>query len=315
MKKIIIMIMICVLALASFTGCQKKEGKVYTMAVLPQESGTVEAGIVAVNEEMNKALEPFNASVEMILVDDYSVVSESVLTGTAEFAAYSAATYLKAHAENDKILPLFVHTPEGDTGKGGYWAYIAVHVDEKDEFEGLGAEEALLKLRDKSFSFVSSTSTSGRLVPTTTLWNAIGPDGKGIVDSKKQIFEENSDNGGYFSEIIFAGTHPASVEMILNKKAYAGAYCCDYGDERADELYVIAESLVPCDPYWMNTENIEQEHIDAIIAHFENITPENAVEGLYDDDTTDYSVLHSEDRFVAVDHELYSFLEKMYEGE
>lgn len=318
MKKYVALALVVIVVIAVMAGFHKDGEQIeYILASLPNDGGEMTEATGYIIEEMNIALEPFNATVKYVAADDYSVVSESILTGTAHIGTPSGATYTKAHLENNNVVPMFIKANNGDPNEGGYPAYIATHIDNKGDFDGLTVEEALQSLKGKSFSFVSATSTSGRLVPTTTLWNTFGPDGTGEITARNQIFELTQDEGGIFEEIQFGGNHPGSVELIANKKVYAGAFCCAYGKEREDDLHIITQTLVPNGPYWVNKDYMSQEHIDAIVDHFENLTPENAVAGLFTDDpeNSDSGLLQLNDRFVAVDPSFYNFLEVMYAGE
>lgn len=295
----------------------KNEPKtVYKLVSLPNDGGEINKGTLAVVAEMNKALEPLNAEVEHIAADDYAVVLESVLSGTAHIGTPSGATYTKAHMENPNVVPLFIAAPFGKPEDSGYPAYIATHKDNAKDFEGMTEEEKIKFLKGKSFAFVSATSTSGRLVPTTSFWKVFGPEGTGEIDSKMQIYEQTADKGGIFSEVQFGGTHPANVSLILNKKVYAGAFCCEYAGENFDDFYIIQKQTVPNGPYWVNKEHMKEEHIQALTQHFLNLTPENAVEGMFvSAANASDEVLTEDDRWVVVKPDFYKFLEDMYEGE
>jgi phosphonate transport system substrate-binding protein len=322
MKKMILLLLLLLLSVSLFSGCNTVEGKAekkieYILASLPNDGGEMSPFTKIIIEEMNRALEPFNATVKYVSADDYSVVSESILSGTAHIGTPSGATYTKAHLENPNVIPMFIQAQDGDKNKGGYPAYIATHIDNKADFEGLSEQDAVKTLKGKTFSFVSATSTSGRLVPTTTLWNVFGPEGTGDVTARNQIFELTMEKGGLFKEVQFGGNHPGSVGLILNKKVYAGAFCCEYAKDNMDKLHIIAQTLVPNGPYWVNKEFMPEEHINAIVAHFVSLTPENAVEGVFSDtaEATDDGIMGKNDRFVAVDPSYYNFLEAMYAGE
>ncbi|MDO5028222.1 MAG: PhnD/SsuA/transferrin family substrate-binding protein [Bacillota bacterium] len=302
-------------------GNSSSEKTVYTVIELPNDGGQMSPGIEAAIKEMNIALEPFNAEVVYQSADDYSVVSEAILSGTAHMTTASGATYVKSRMENDKIVPMFVPAPGGDLAKAGYPAYIATNIANKADFEGLEGLDAIKQLKGKSFSFVSATSTSGRVVPTTTLWETFGPDGASEITEKNKIFEGTIDDGGIFSEVQFAGSHPASVELIANNRVYAGAFCCEYGKDYADQLHIIYEQQVSGDPYWVNSEIVAQEHIDAIVDHFTSLTPENvtadnffAPEGQTADDQNEF-LINYDDRYVEVEPSYFDFLQKMFEDE
>lgn len=292
------------------------EMKTYILANLPNDAGKLSEATQAVVDEMNIALKPHNAKVEAIVADDYSVVAESILAGTANIGTPSGATYVKAHLENPNVIPMFAAAPGGDFSKSGYPAYIATKVENAKDFAGMDETQALLSLKGKPFSFVSATSTSGRLVPTQSFWEAFGPEGSKEVTQKSQIFENTNADGGIFSEVQYAGTHPANVDLILSGKVYAGAFCCDYAGDKFDQFHIIKEEMVPNGPYWVNKDYMEQEHIDALIAHFTALTPETAVEGMFiEGESSGDETLTVEDRWTQVNPEDYNFLEKMYEGE
>ncbi|MFP4457062.1 MAG: phosphate/phosphite/phosphonate ABC transporter substrate-binding protein [Clostridia bacterium] len=320
MKNLLSALLILVLAIV-FTGCETQgqdntdsdEPIEYLLASLPNDGGEITPGTQLIIDEMNRALEQYNATVKYVSADDYSVVAESIITGQAHFGTPSGATFTKAHLEDSDIIPMWVAAPNGNPDEGGYPAFIGTHIDNKSDFEGLSEEEAIESLKGKPFSFVSATSTSGRLVPTTTLYDVFGPEGTGDVSSRNYIFEETTEDGGIFSEVQFGGNHPGSVNLIAEKKVYAGAFCCSYADEREDDIYIISEKRVPPGPYWTNTKYVDQEHIDALVDHFTNLDESNALPGLFgngEDDiyTPDY-------QFVAVDHTFYNFLKEMYAGE
>lgn len=297
------------------------EMKVYKLIELPNDGGELTPGVDSIIEEMNIALKPLNAKVEYQSADDYSVVSEAILSGTAHMTVGSGATYVKSRMENDKIIPLFVPAPGGALKKAGYPAFIATNVANAKDFEGVEGEEALKLLKGKSFSFVSATSTSGRVVPTTTFWEIFGPEGTKDVTEKNKIFEGTDKDGGIFSEVSFAGNHPASVELIANNRVYAGAFCCEYAKGNEDKLHIIYEQQVSGDPYWLNSETVDKEHIDAIVKHFTSLTPENVTakhffspEGETADDQREYAINY-EDRYVEVTPEYFDFLQKMFEDE
>lgn len=317
MRKILSIGLVLMVSLLLLVGCGKSNAMtVYTLVSLPNDGGKMTNNTGFVIAEMNKALEPFNAKVEYVTADDYSVVSEAILSGTAHIGTPSGATYTKAHLEDANVVPMFIIAPYGKADQGGYPAFIGTHIDNKSDFEGMSEEEAIRTLKGKTFSFVSATSTSGRLVPTTTFWKVFGPQGTGDVKTRNEIFEITADRGGLFSEVQFGGSHPSSVELIVNKKVYAGAFCCQYADKYKDDIHIIAKTMVPNGPYWVNKEYMDQKHIDAIVKHFITLTPETAEANMFsevDGESDEAFGIH--DRFIAVEPSFYEFLEVMYEGE
>lgn len=293
------------------------ETKEITVAFLPNENAENPEASRISNEmlvaELQAALGD-EYEVVSVFADDYSAVKEAILTGTAQIAWESGATYASAHLENENVIPLVSYAKDGDKSLTGYPAYIATHKNNQADFEGKTLEEQLDQLKGNSFAFVAATSTSGSLVPTTTLFDHFGPNGTGEVSNKSQINELTQSDGGIFSEIQMGGNHPGSVQLIVNERVYAGAFCCNYGDEVMDDLYVITQSTVPNGPLWANSEYLTQEEMDKIVDHFVNLTPENAVENFFSDENGFF--WESEDlgsnRFYATEVSDYDFVYQMY---
>ena len=221
--------------------------------------------------------------------------------------------------QNENVVPILSYGPQGDPEKSGYNAYIGTNIKHKADFEGKSEEEKIAQLKGKSFSFVSSTSTSGCVVPTTTFWKLYGPDGTKELTSKDQITTKTNKEGGFFSEVQYGGDHQGSVELIANDKVYAGAYCCTYGDKYKDDLYVISQSFVPNGPMWVNKDYMDQETIDKLVEHFTNLTSENAINknffnkdgGFFfeaEDDPSNY-------KFFKTDVDHYKFIIDMYKDQ
>lgn len=322
MKRVLLLVL-TFLGAFSLAACEVEE-KTFTIAFLPNETtaGELSASAQQLADEIQAALGD-NYTVNYVIVDDYSAVTEAILTGTAQIAWESGATFVKANLEDDAVIPLVSYAPNADEALGGYPGYIATHKDNASLFAGLTSETDKLKvLLNKSFAFVSATSTSGRLVPTATFWNAFGPDGDDSIDAKTNIYEDNYANGGLFSEIIFSGTHQTSAAQIFQKDVFAGAFCCNYGvgtDSNGNpytlnDFYIISEALVPNGPLWVNSDYFTQDEMDAIADYLVNLDETNAPEFFdaetgfffeYDDPTVQ--------RFFKVDVSHYDFVRAMYE--
>ncbi|MEF9967905.1 MAG: PhnD/SsuA/transferrin family substrate-binding protein [Longicatena sp.] len=321
MKKLLL----ALLSLVLLAGCQTSNNNsnsettnktldTITVAFLPNEgSGSISTVDQMLIDELQKALGD-DIKINGIVCDDYSAVTEAMLTGTAQIAWESGATFVATKMEDDAIIPLVTYGVDGDVKQASYPAFIATNKENEKDFEGKSKEEQYEQLVDKSFSFVSATSTSGRLVPTTTLFMAFGPDGNGKVENKSQVFEKTTSDGGLFSEVQFGGNHPGSVQLIVENKVYAGAFCCKYGDDFMDQLYIIDEVDVPNGPLWVNSDYINADMQEAIINHFVAMTPENSVENFFSNE--DGFFFESDgagaNRFVKIPDGFYDFLYEMY---
>ncbi|WP_115715711.1 PhnD/SsuA/transferrin family substrate-binding protein [Amedibacterium intestinale] len=321
MKKLMRLCMVAMLGLGVMTGCSEGKAKEeITIAFLPNEtdSQASEAAYDMLKEEVQAALGD-GVEVKVTPLDDYNAVAEAILTGTADIAWESGATFTSAYMQNENVVPILSYGPQGDPEKSGYNAYIGTNIKHKADFEGKSEEEKIAQLKGKSFSFVSSTSTSGCVVPTTTFWKLYGPDGTKELTSKDQITTKTNKEGGFFSEVQYGGDHQGSVELIANDKVYAGAYCCTYGDKYKDDLYVISQSFVPNGPMWVNKDYMDQVTIDKLVEHFTNLTSENAINknffnkdgGFFfeaEDDPSNY-------KFFKTDVDHYKFIIDMYKDQ
>lgn len=326
MRKLLGLGMAAMMGLSLLAGCSTAANddnttKDITIAFLPNEDENAERSSDAfkmLQEEVQSALgDEYN--VKIAKLDNYNAVVEAMVTGTAQIAWESGGTFAAAHMKDDNILPILSYGPEGDAEKSGYNAYIAINKADAADMEGKSKEEQLTSLKGKSFGFVSPTSTSGSLVPTTTLWNLFGPEGSKDVTSKEQINVKNASDGGIFSEVQYGGDHPGSVQLLVNKKVYAGAFCCTYGEEYENDLEILDTSFVPNGPLWVNTKELGQDNIDKLVEHFTGLTSDNATnkdffdkdKGFFfeaEDDTTNY-------KFFETDLERYQFILDMYKDQ
>lgn len=315
MKKILIIISSLVL-LGTLVGCAKEETtKAITVAFLPneQDGGALDARHEALFKEIKKALGD-EYEVEYILADDYDAVKTALVTGTADIAWESGATYVAAEAENENIIPLFTYGKNGDLDESGYYGYIATSSDNANDFDGLNVEESFKLLKGNSFSFVSATSTSGKVVPTSLLYDVYGPQGTKDLSSKEDIILKE-DEGGIFSEVLFGGDHQGSINLIAEQKVYAGAFCCDYVQKAGvneEDLFYINETFVPNGPMWVNTETVDLEMQNKLVEHFINIDPSNAEKSLYSTTNQEGILLDDSYRFIKVDSSFYDFVREMY---
>lgn len=298
------------------SGNNDQEIKKITLAFLPNEStgGDVKENFKHLVTEIQVALGD-GYEVGYTVADDYAAVSTAILSGTAQLAWESGNTYATSHLRDENVVPIVSYGPDGKSDEAGYPAYIATHIDNKKDFEGLTDEKGKLAvLKGKSFSFVSPTSTSGCLVPSTSFYKYFGPDGTADIQTREELLT----SGKFFSEVQYGQSHQSSVTLINEKKVYAGAYCCGYAQEMGaeDTLYIITESMVPNGPLWANKNYMTDEEMEKIQDHLVNLTPENAnseifdeVNGLFSAEDVDPEAYMK--RFFAVDVEYYDFLYEM----
>lgn len=293
-----------------------KEVKKITMAFLPNEAsgGDIKENFKYLVTEVQNALGD-GYEVGYTVADDYAAVATAILSGTAHLAWESGNTYATSHMRDENVIPIVSYGPQGKPDEAGYPAFIATHKDNAKDFEGLTEEKDKLEvLKGKSFAFVSPTSTSGSMVPSTTFYKHFGPEGTGDVETRAQL----QTSGEFFSDVQYGQTHQVTVTLINEKKVYAGAYCCGYAEEMGakDNLLILAQAFVPNGPLWLNKNYLTEEEIEKIQTHLVNLTPENAAEGFFDPEkglfsAEDVDPNAHEKRFFAVDETYYDFLYEM----
>lgn len=316
MKKYVQFILLAVMSLTLLAGCGSTEKKEIVVAFLPNEAegGDLKGNFKTLIEELQTALGD-NYEVKFTVADDYAAVQTAIITGTAHLAWESGNTYATGHMKDENVIPIVSYGPNGEKDTAGYPAYIATHIDNAKDFEGKTSEEdKLAVLKGKSFAFVSPTSTSGALFPSTTFYRYFGPNGTKDFNTRNELFT----NGVFFSEVQYGQKHQVDVQLINQKKVYAGAFCCGYAEEAGvmDQMYIISESVVPNGPLWGNKKFLTEEEIGKIQSHLVGLTPDNAKSKIFDEEVGLFSAEDVDPdahlkRFFAVDAEYYNLFYEM----
>lgn len=124
----------------------------------------------------------------------YNALIETMSAGHLDIAYIGGSQYISAYEQKIDVVPLVVAVD--DTGRTYYKACIIVHAD-----SGI---QRLADLKDKTFAFVSPTSTGGGVGPYyIMLKNGINPES----DLKR---------------ILYAGKHDSVLLAVVNKKVDAG---------------------------------------------------------------------------------------------
>ncbi|PIC64142.1 phosphonate ABC transporter substrate-binding protein [Sporosarcina sp. P13] len=185
----------------------------------PNESGN---DMKSSRDEIGQAIEQVTGkSVEHKLTTDYAIAIETMVNNNADLAYMGAQGYVEANKGNEANQPLVVSTgPSGTIDDALYNSWLAVNVDEQDNFK-VNGEFTLDTLENKSISFVSNSSTSGFVIPASTIINHF---------SKKEGFKElNSEDlmegGPLFSQVLFGNSHQGSAVNVLNRGTDVAAFC------------------------------------------------------------------------------------------
>ncbi|WP_156288940.1 PhnD/SsuA/transferrin family substrate-binding protein [Oceanobacillus salinisoli] len=193
----------------------------------PNESGNdLKGARDAIGSEIAEAT---GKEVEHHLTTDYAIAIETIVNNNADLAFMGAQGYIEANEQNDSILPIAVPTgPSGTLDDAMYHSWLAVNVDDQDDFK-VDGEFSLDTIEGKSFSFVSNSSTSGFVVPSSTILGHF---------SDMDLTEEDLMEGGpLFSQVLFGGSHQGSAVNLLNGNADIAAFC----DTCVDNYVEVAE--------------------------------------------------------------------------
>jgi|SRR5699024_9716959 len=132
-----------------------------------------------------------------------------------------AVGYIEANTGNDAVQPLVVPTgPSGTLDDAIYHSWLAVDVDRQDEFK-VDGEFSLDTIVDQRMSFVSNSSTSGFVVPSTSIIEYF-EDSANYGDLTQ---EDLMEGGALFSQVLFGNSHQGSAVNLINGSADVAAFC------------------------------------------------------------------------------------------
>ena len=184
----------------TFAGVPNLKGKLsltqLNIAFIPSEDA---ATILTDNKPLLAYLKQvFGIEVTGKVGTSYSAVTEAMRAGKVDIAFYGPFSYILANVEVKAQALLQGETAEGQLAS--YTSLIIVPVD--------SPIKTLADIKGKTFSFVDVASTSGHLVPSYTLL------------TKASLSEQDY-------KPMYAGSHPASYQAVVNGKVDAGAIASD----------------------------------------------------------------------------------------
>ena len=279
----------------SLVACKKDDGNggsggnantdPITFVFLPDSSSADMAGSRDAVADAIKAATGRDAKI--ITTTDYNVAIEAIASGSAAMGLFGPEGYIQANRKNAKVQAVFTHSDSnGLLDEACYYSRICVRVADVDEYRSNSGFK-LEPLQGKSFSFVSATSTSGFKVPSSLIVKEFD------LESNDVLLE----NGAFFSEVLFGGTHQGSVVNLVSGDADAAAFDdidvdmyldhisgeanmpgsiyrvrADAGDPftrvRGEEFIIIASVPVLNEPFAVNEELLTADEIEAITDYF-----------------------------------------------
>lgn len=155
--------------------------------------------------------------VEHKLTTDYAIAIESIASGNAHIAFMGAQGYIEAKNKNDAVEPLVVNSGESGTlDDAKYFSWLAVPKEKSEDYKTNG-EYSLDATEGKSISFVSTSSTSGFKVPTSSIISHF---------SDKNLTEEQLMEGNdLYPTVLFGDSHQGAAVNMLMERTDVAAFC------------------------------------------------------------------------------------------
>jgi phosphonate transport system substrate-binding protein len=233
------------------------------------------------------------------LTTDYNIAIEALASGQAQIGAVMGALgFIQAQKESSSVLPLFVNSDKnGKLDDAVYYSWLAVNKADAGSYQTNGSY-SIDNIKGKRISFVSNSSTSGFLFPTSSII--------AHFTSSKLTQDDLAEGGSgkFFSEVLFGGSHQGSAVNLLTGKADVAAFCdtelvnyatAESGDSKeAGSVWKInADATAPFDtvqgkeftiiqalpvlngPTAYNAETLSPEDVKAIQALFTSDTVTN----------------------------------------
>lgn len=183
-----------------------------TMVWLPDNSA---ADMTAARDAVSAAITAAcGLKANMMTSTDYNVAIEAIASGSANMALLGAEGYVQANKKNNKVQAVLTNSDDDGKLDGAcYYSRICVATENADQYKD-GSGYSIEGIKDKAFSFVTATSTSGFKVPSSAIVKEFG------LDSSDVLLEA----GSFFSEVLFGNSHAGSAVNLLSGDAEAAAF-------------------------------------------------------------------------------------------
>jgi phosphonate transport system substrate-binding protein len=252
--------------------------------------------------------------VDVMLTTDYNVAIESIANGSAGIAQMGAEGYIQANKKNSAVQAAWTNSDDnGSLDEACYYSRICVRPEDLAEYRS-GSGFTLQPLKEKSFSFVSASSTSGFKVPSSVIVGEFG------LDSNEVLLE----SGQFFSEVLFGNSHQGSVVNLVGGSAQAAAFDDidvdmylelvsgeanipgavykvrdnaedPFTDVRGKEFVIISSTPVLNTPYVFNTEVVDEKTRTAIVDYMCSSAVANDTRIFKDPDNENAMAIHTKE--------------------
>ena len=153
------------------------------------------------------------------LTTDYVIAVEAIATGNAAICYPGAVGYIQASQKNPKVVPLVTtSSSKGTLDDSVYYSRIAVRVGDAAQYMKNGGY-LLDNIKGKTMSFVSSSSTSGFVVPATLVKSSFSRQMGWTSEMKVEDLFLEGGSDKFFSNVVFGQSHQGSIYNVLAGKA------------------------------------------------------------------------------------------------
>lgn len=153
------------------------------------------------------------------LTTDYIIALEAIATGNAAICYPGATGYIQASQKNPKVVPLVtVSSPKGTLDDAVYWSRLAVRTADAPKYLKAG-KYSMDNIKGKVMSFVSTSSTSGFVVPSNMIKAYFGKQMNWTSEQKVEDLFLQGGSDQFFSNVVFGQSHQGSIFNVLSGKA------------------------------------------------------------------------------------------------
>ena len=153
------------------------------------------------------------------LTTDYVIAIEAIATGNAAICYPGAVGYIQAEMKNPKVVPLVTNSsPKGTLDDSVYFSRLAVRTADAPKYMNNGAY-SIDNIKGKTMSYVSSSSTSGFMVPSTMIKSYFAKKMGWTSDQKVEDLFLQGGSDQFFGQVVFGQSHQGSIFNVLSGKA------------------------------------------------------------------------------------------------
>ena len=213
MKRILLVLAVALIAIGSIAAADKPLVVVW----YPNNSSDdVKSARQALDDLISKAT---GRQVVDKLTTDYVIAIEAIATGNAAICYPGAVGYIQAEMKNAHVVPLVTNSsPKGTLDDSVYYSRLAVRTADAPMYT-VNGKYSIANIKGKTMSYVSSSSTSGVMVPSTMIKAFFAKKMGWTSDQRVEDLFLQGGTDQFFGQVIFGQSHQGSIYNVLSNKA------------------------------------------------------------------------------------------------